>query len=775
MKQLLLFLLFPVTLIAQNWEPLGPSDYNKITYSSAEFLGTTTSPSGQIYAVYQDERNQDRLTVRTWNGQKWVDVGPAGFTPSRGHNCAIACNAQNVPYVVFGNGNESNRISVMRYTNGNWSYVGQPRVSVGSGGLTTIAFDNQNRPVVGFLDWGEDGKLVVKRLQGNSWVDVAGGVISNHELKEQPYLTINQQTNDYIIQFQELITPYPRTVAHKNGVWIDISDTTQGRYHASIELSATGQLYSVSKFGTAESSDFYLRTFQNNTWQTIPTNNFTDTIRILSNMVFDQQNNLWIVNHDLDKLILYKYDGTVWTKEAQVACNFFLYNLSLRLENNLPVLLFQDAFNGAQAFCLSFFPQVNYYGGKGFTSNTVIDIQTELDSSHQIYASMFTNYTTVNPSPNSYWKLELKRFDGVNWLPVGDPAYWLGNNISDFAFKKNGKPWVISESSGVRVTRLDAAGNWKDVASNTIFPNFLIDEVQIEISDSNTPYISYFSVIYDSIYVKKYENGAWLNLDGGQISNSGTSFIRMVLDGEEPIISYYTNDGLKIFKHNSGSWTQLPDPGVYFPYSNYKYDLAIFDGNVYIAVPGIVANALNVLFYNGINWTTIGGSSLVPNGGVDPKLDFDDNGNVYLSYLETSGKLRIMKYNGNLWQAYPAEISPCISEHYDMATLGLNSAVMVFDCGGAYAKGIGPTISIPKEDAEQLAIGKIWPNPTTGEVFLELNDGVDLRFEVYSTTGQRMLSGETENGLANFSLRQWPSGFYIIRFENGFAQKLIKQ
>jgi hypothetical protein len=69
---------------------------------------------------------------------------------------------------------------------------------------------------------------------------------------------------------------------------------------------------------------------------------------------------------------------------------------------------------------------------------------------------------------------------------------------------------------------------------------------------------------------------------------------------------------------------------------------------------------------------------------------------------------------------------------------------------------------------------QLYPNPVSDELRIDLNDkNENLDFEILNSLGQVVLSGNlTENNVIKTS--NFPSGLYLIKFENSRNLEVIK-
>jgi CotH kinase protein/Lamin Tail Domain/Secretion system C-terminal sorting domain len=104
---------------------------------------------------------------------------------------------------------------------------------------------------------------------------------------------------------------------------------------------------------------------------------------------------------------------------------------------------------------------------------------------------------------------------------------------------------------------------------------------------------------------------------------------------------------------------------------------------------------------------------------------------------------------------------------------------------GRYPNGIGtftnlnPTFNafngnpITIDEIEKAVHFNIYPNPSENWFIIESDSDEDIIYNIYNTIGQPVLSGVMESRSKTINIKNWTSGLYFIRFENGKTVKLL--
>jgi hypothetical protein len=169
---LLLFIsLFSTTTWGQSWSVVGSAGFSagNAEGSNIEVDAATNTP----YVAFVDAANSSNVTVMTYNGTAWVNVGSPGFAGASSTYSFDLAVYNNVPYLAFRNSNNSGKITVMKYNGTAWVNVGSPAISTGAGTFPTIAIYN-GTPYVAFGDDDNFDQARTMQYNGSSWVNVGG-------------------------------------------------------------------------------------------------------------------------------------------------------------------------------------------------------------------------------------------------------------------------------------------------------------------------------------------------------------------------------------------------------------------------------------------------------------------------------------------------------------------------------------------------------------------------------------------------------------------------
>ena len=166
-------------------------------------VALTFNPStNEPYVAYRDATQNNKMTVKKFNGTNWSLIGSAGFSPP----ClapSLAFNpTTNQPYVAFQNTLDSYKVTVERFNGINWETVGNENLGLGNSDMTTnnqvIAFDKSTGiPYLMFFDYDNgSAPIAVKKLNDSSWIAVPSTPYG-HPMS----FTLNPTTNEPYVSY----------------------------------------------------------------------------------------------------------------------------------------------------------------------------------------------------------------------------------------------------------------------------------------------------------------------------------------------------------------------------------------------------------------------------------------------------------------------------------------------------------------------------------------------------------------------------------------------
>ncbi len=496
--------------------------------------GFSTSASGTVmsfdsnnipYVAYLDYGTSaaPKATVKKFVGSSWVTVGTPSTLAGQVSFFAFVFYGS-TPFVAYTDANNSYKLSVKRFDGSNWIPVGNTNVSTNTAAYISIA--SNGTPYVAYEDGGQGGKATVKKYNGQSWVTVGVEGFSAGPA-ENTAIALSGGT------------PY---------VTFEDSNTKKG----------TAMLFNGSNWVVAGSSGSFTGT-GTNLFPSLASNN---------NMPYYAYSD----GSNGGKATVKKFDGNNWTTVGQAGFSTGPVGYtSIDFNGNSPYVAYADFTNG-------------YNNGnatvKQFDGANWATVGTANYSSGAVfYNSLKINngvpYLAYSDGTNSS-KATVKKFDGMNWVTIG--AAGFSETLAKYtslAFNGNTPYIVYSDGlisgsyvsqAGATVKKFDGT-NWVSVG-NTRFSLAPINYPSIAF-DSNTPYVAYQEDFTNGkAVVKRFDGSSWVTVGTPSFSSASSTglpgSVSMVLVGSTPYVAYQdgANGGkASVKKFDGTNWVNVGTPG----------------------------------------------------------------------------------------------------------------------------------------------------------------------------------------------------------------------
>ena len=265
---------------------------------------------------------------------------------------------------------------------------------------------------------------------------------------------------------------------------------------------------------------------------------------------------------------------------------------------------------------------------------------------------------------------------GSSWLDVG-AINAQGTSYVSLAFSY-GVPSVafIDFNDIVRILTY-SSGSWIDVGFSTAQDSCGRHDLVNLAFNGPTPYVSFrklSSTQSANAQVIAYSNSIWG--DVGTLSQQALSEVRLVLNGDVPIIAFMeaTQRVVKVLiLANTGEWKDIGDtsallgtlPGSECMESCHSVSLAVYNGLPYVAFQG-VGGVYRVMFFDGERWADVDTIVAQSSGGMNLAIE---NGAAYVAYVESASQMVQVKQNYLLSPPPPIQVSvllPPIRSAIDM-------------------------------------------------------------------------------------------------------------
>lgn len=281
-----------------------------------------------------------------------------------------------------------------------------------------------------------------------------------------------------------------------------------------------------------------------------------------------------------------------------------------------------------------------------------------VDSNNVVYILYAKN---DNPNLPTLCTINVKKFDGTNWVPVGPQlAQTHYSQINDCSFKldRNNVPYIFGQFDGAyKLIKFDGS-NWITLSTDGQIgqPNYSCD---FAIDNNNTPYIAFTDhAKNEKITVNKFNGSMWDTVGTTGFSVGTADYIKLIIDnGNTPYVAYQdAGNGNKIAvkKYDGVNWVSMGSTNVSTG-ETYNSCMAVDSNNVvYISFSDSVLNGgVTVKKFDGTNWQTLGAIGL-PNSSVNTIVCGAGN-TLYLTGIFTVSEPYdiqthfIYKYDGTSW------------------------------------------------------------------------------------------------------------------------------
>ncbi|MBS1634691.1 MAG: T9SS type A sorting domain-containing protein [Bacteroidetes bacterium] len=159
------------TYSGSTWQNVGTlSGYTNAMYSSIAMNGTTP------YVVFADGTSGRKARVMSYSAGSWSAVGTGTISADTALYTSMAVYG-GTPYVVFCDRANGKKATLKKFSAGAWSTVGTA-ISTSTAAYTSVAFDASGTPYVGYTDVANSNKVTVMKFNGSTWAAVGTGTVS---------------------------------------------------------------------------------------------------------------------------------------------------------------------------------------------------------------------------------------------------------------------------------------------------------------------------------------------------------------------------------------------------------------------------------------------------------------------------------------------------------------------------------------------------------------------------------------------------------------------
>jgi len=787
-KLLLLLFLSTFSFAQQQWRALGPDDFNQTSFYYSSFSDSAIDSDGNIYTAFQDESNDFKTAVRKFDGEKWTQVGSSGISDGNGQLQSIVVDDNNSIFIAY-NDLANSRVTVEKFNGNDWEVVGVTNISIGNCTNISLEIDNLNILHIAYSDIGDSDNIYVKRLVGANWQQIGGIVGKTVQGPSQNSVSLCFDINNIPI--------------------VGFSDKNNG------------ERVNVKKLN-------------NQNWEVLGVNNFTETSARGVTLKFDQNNDLYLSYVPNSSVaIVKKLEGLNWidisTSNVSIGNSIYaIFNIS---STNELYMVHKDQAN--ENYQLIYIKKFN---GSSWEYLDSFGIPIGTGNPHSLIFDSNNNPIVTFKDFDRGNKLSVKKYNNTEWDLLGTAGI-SGKSLTSFvSCEKNNIPYVFYSTgeSPIKSVKRYVNSNWEFVGEQNT-EDIVSSSFSIVVDSNNIIYIAYrdSNVNSENLTVKKYDSGAWSTILSVNNEYPYISFVPKLLIDNNNVLHLITriNDVFKIRKYVNSSWQTLPNSS--FDY-NVSYFNALFDLNNSLIIA--YTNSLSpsqtyIKKYLNPGWQTLGFfNETLTNGGTIPRqIDVDNDNNLYYCYrIMSESKIYIRKLVGLDWiniggfiqnssvtnpvfkihnnspyvlfseniDIYNIErltlktlvastywgtvgVSGFSAERVGYAELGFinNTPFSIYNSLGLFGKYFGDENTLTLN--EQYLSGneiKVYPNPIQDEFRISLDQGSLQKIEIYSLDGKKVF--ESNRSLEKINISSLLKGIYVLKvksIQKEYVVKIIKE
>lgn len=607
---LILLLASPALLSAQSWKPFGADETVGPGPGFAASNTIAISPDGTPYVAFTDNSNNNTITIKKFDGKKWVQVGISISDGYYSSGAALAFGTDGAPYIAYmpsiANQNYVT-VAIRKLVGDNWVKVGYP---IGTGIYPSLAVGPDDTLYSGFST-AYGGGLAVRKFT-NVWEnagdldDVSGSPLVSNKIAITAdgtlYAAYAAIKNKNRVSVKKLV----------NGKWqlVGVNGfSNTGATNVTMVLTADGTPYVAYQDSTAGSAAV-VQQFKNGVWTVVSPTGLSKGAANYINMAMAPDGAPYVAfcdAGDKDKPVVKKLSGGNWISvgPANLPENKATYTSIAISKNGTPYLTYSDYNMG---------------------SKPIVKIFTN---------GQWTNVGSSNISIQASSNVILKvAKTGVPYVAFNDEFY-------------NGKVSVKQYVSG----------NWQYTGTPTISQSGIFSaNLDMDLASDGTPYVIYRDSSQSSCVVKKYNGTAWVNLGSNIAPYGGTYFKITIAPDGTPYIAYADNQygGLiSVQKFSNGSWGYVGHAA--FSAKNVSNVNIVIDKNnvPYVAYLDVLSNKPNAKRFNGTTWVTVGTENFVQDAVRDINLLIGPDGTPYMAFYDiTTKEIVVDAFTNNSWQTF---------------------------------------------------------------------------------------------------------------------------
>lgn len=611
MRKILLLLFWcSICLSQEEWRPLGPNDFNQVTFDYAGLLNGVVDSDGNYYVIHRDETNNSELTVRYYDGANWSQIGDINVSIGLTTKAAIAIDNNNIVYIAF-HDYITTSTKIKRFVNGSWESL--TSINTYAGNLS-IGFNQNNDLYILYSDSSSEN-LFLKKYINSIWLNIGSSIGLVEGSINSPYANFCFDNNNvpYVV-FNETSNNKITVKSFNGSQWITIGNPSfSENYTDSLDIGINTVNEPVVVYTTYDTINSTTTTkvkkFSSNSWIDAGINSFTEELCSTSLLKISNTGQIYVVFYSSQSIRIYKLEGNTWQPLENI--NYLKGSPRALLFNNLnePVILYVDGYRSSKA--------------------------------------------------------SLKKYQDSNWIDIGTTGISRGNTNSISFFVKNNVQYIayneVENLNKITVKKF-INSSWETVGSSG-FTGANAQQISMVVDSNENIFVAYQDYTNNyKINVKKFDGVSWTDL--GVVSNFNDQYSKnpkLQFDNFENLYIVYDDihNSAVIKKYINSTWQQLTNPDLSYNYENCNI---IFDNNndLIFAFRNFSNNQVIIGKYSNSNWQNIGTFSNIVNQYQMIQIDKDSSNNIYFSYKnQPDQNVCIKKYDGTNWSIFTnSQFSP---------------------------------------------------------------------------------------------------------------------
>lgn len=759
----------PSLLSAQDWEPLGPNDWNWPSLGKAYYSRLAIDANGDPVIMAKDYGEDGKYHVRRWDGTKWIALGSDGFFPDGAALSNMVLDEAGEPVLAGTDPNNDDRLMVRRWNGTAWVSVGVEGFSSGEVSAVQLAKDVSGRFIVAYVDHSLDRHIVVKRWTGSAWEMIGDESFSDSDVNAV-YLSLDPAGNPVVAYHPPPPGIHLTRVQRWTGaIWELLPPIDLGYYPVSYTDiavdDAANPIVVLSNWMLGDRP--VVERWNGTSWETIgpagiSVGNCSDV-----QIDIDDQGRPVVFSKDYDDgTYIRRWNGSDW----EIICTVDPY-----LSAQSPKMVLDangDFVIACQSWGLGWRSHVQRwngsewleYGERGFSSRGAYYTSLAVNGTGEVVVAYVDvahgNRTTV------------QRWNGEDWDLIGSAGFSAGQaGSTDVVLDSLGRPvlaYADNANGGITVKHWNGT-DWVTLGPlgfNGTYPSGL----SLGLAPGFKPVIAYKTSVniedYYRINVVSWDGATWNNV--GQFPNVwARGRMGFALDSLGfPTLGFHHNSigGSVVVRWDGTAWGQLPPLSSASSYSAFSDLILDADDRPTVATNGVISQ------WDGTAWEMVvpyweGVSTFV-------RLGLDEHNDLFLGGLD-NGRASIRRWNGAYWHSVGSErfttsFSDLQGDKW-FQTDGQGRVVVAYTNGGMYAKSI---VYSDRDIVIGTGVLNIGPNPSSGdELWISLGglpgSMENVQAELLDMSG-RQISAQllpVANGELNSRLALPPvlaSGMYVV-------------